>query len=95
MTLKTRKWLEGLMQAFFSGLSSALAVNLVDPSDFGILDPVTLQKTAAVAGITAVVQLFQYLARTPMPEIDQESGRETVMERVRSFGTGDGADKGV
>jgi len=83
MTIRTRKWLEGLLQAFFSGVSSALAVTLIDPSDFGVLSQDKLLKTAAVAAMVGAVQLIQYLSRTPLPQLDDGT---TVSQAVlRTF----------
>ena len=83
MTIRTRKWLEGLLQAFFSGVSSALAVTLIDPSDFGVLSQDKLLKTAAVAAMVGAVQLIQYLSRPPLPQLDDGT---TVSQAVlRTF----------
>ena len=69
MTVKTRKWLEGLLQAFFSGLGSVVGVMVVDPVDFNFDN---LGKVGLVGLIAGAVQLVQYLSRKPLPDIEEE-----------------------
>jgi len=70
MTLKTRKWLEGLLQSFFSGIGSVVSVMVVDPADFNFE---SLDKVALVGLIAGAIHMVQFLSRTPLPEIEDTS----------------------
>jgi hypothetical protein len=64
MTRSTRKWLDGLLRALFSGFAGVVGVAFVDPEDFNRNE---LWNVLAIAVWMAGVQVAQFLARAPMP----------------------------
>jgi hypothetical protein len=84
----TRIWLEGAIRSIATGLSSVLAVNAVDPHDFGVLS--NFSKALTLAAIMAVVQFVQFLTQKPLPNPDDDTTDMVTRQMPITTLVGDG-----
>lgn len=70
MTKNTRAWIRGLLSALFSGAAGVLAPMAVDPGDFNFAEPT---KLLIVAAWSAGIGVVNYLARSPLPDDDDDN----------------------
>ncbi len=87
----TRIWLEGAIRATATGLSSVLAVNAVDPHDFGLID--NFGKACLLGGIMSFVQFVQFLTQKPLPNPDDDTTDMVAREMPLHTLTGTGPGK--
>lgn len=64
MTRSTRRWLDGILRALFSGVSGVFGVMIVDPTDFNFSE---IDKLGAVAALMGTFRIVEFLAKTPTP----------------------------
>jgi hypothetical protein len=57
-------WLKGLLSAFIVGISNALTLTVINPSNFNFDD---LGKLALVALVSGLIGMAAYLKQSPMP----------------------------
>ena len=85
LTHGTRLWVAGLIQAFFAGVGGTLGANI-------ILDVGDFTKQLELGAILGVIGLIQYLAKKPLPDIEDPNwspAASPIKQMIR--GTGDGA----
>jgi hypothetical protein len=58
-------WLKGLMSAGIGGGATAVSTMIVAPDTFNLQEG--LAKTAAIAGVSAIVAVANYLKQSPLP----------------------------
>ncbi len=64
--MKFRAWLGSLLSVFFSGLAGGLSVMLIPP--YSNL-PMNWKGVFMVAGVSALVGVINFLAKSPLPEV--------------------------
>ncbi len=67
-------WGRGLISAAIGGASTAVTTMIVAPSEFNFEEG--LGKVAAVAGVSAIVAVANYLKSSPLPEYKPEDKPE-------------------
>lgn len=92
MTRAKRVWIEGLLQAFWSGIGGVFAVMVVDPGTFNFTQFAMLAK---VSGLAAAVSVVRFLMAKPLPPGDDgddgDNPPRPIAEIARAVtGTGDG-----
>ena len=92
MRRSTRVWLEGLAQAFWSGIGGVFSVMVVDPGTFNFNE---LGMLAKVAGLAAAVSVVRYLAAKPAPAHEGDEARPIARIVQHMTGTGDGNGRGA
>lgn len=58
-------WIKGLISAGIGGGATAFSTMVVAPETFNFQEGLT--KTAAVAGVSAIVSVANYLKQSPLP----------------------------
>lgn len=57
-------WIKGLFSALISGISSAIVLMIVNPSEFNLQDT---KKILIVAVVSGIVSMANYLKQSPLP----------------------------
>lgn len=70
-----RRWVRGLMSVTISAAAGSVAVVLVDPVNFNLMNPEAAGKLGMVAAAFALVALANYLQQHPLPDENGEEGR--------------------
>lgn len=91
MSITFRIWLEGLLRAFFGGVSAVVGTMIADPHDFNF--DTGAKKLAIVALISGGVSLVQYLSQKPLPDPEDPKTTVDVSPMGVLRGAGDGGEK--
>ena len=93
MVLSWQTWVYGLFSSLIGGgsgaVSAAIGVNLIDPKDWGITEHTghLFLLMGVCFSVNGAIATFAFLAKSPLPQVETVTTKETVTTEPAGKGT--------